>query len=122
MSRTRPEFPGTRPQHTMLSAADVHHVLQLYITGPTPRCIRALSNIRAICETYLLGRYELEVVDMSSQPGVAADAQIFAAPTLIRKHPLPLRRFIGDMSETDRILAGLGIRGNVAPHATSGRG
>jgi circadian clock protein KaiB len=87
-----------------------HYVLRLYVTGSSPRCIRAISNIRTICEQHLEGRYDLEVVDISQHPTLAAGEQIIAAPTLIKKLPLPLRRFIGDMSETDRILIGLDLR------------
>jgi circadian clock protein KaiB len=90
-----------------------HYVLRLYITGSTPRAIRAISNIRAICEEHLEGRYDLEVIDISQRPALAAGEQIIAAPTLIKKLPLPLRRFIGDMSETGRILIGLDIRESV---------
>ncbi len=90
--------------------AAAHYVLRLYITGSTPRSIRAISNIRAICEMHLEGHYDLEVVDISQHPTLAEGEQIIAAPTLIKKLPLPLRRFIGDMSETDRILIGLDLR------------
>lgn len=86
------------------------YVLRLYITGMTPRSSRALTNIRRICEEYLQGRYELEVIDISQNPVLAKGEQIIAAPTLIKKLPLPLRRFIGDMSQTERILLGLDLR------------
>lgn len=86
------------------------YVLRLYITGSSPRAVRAIANIRNICEEYLKGRYDLEIVDISQHPTLAVGEQIIAAPTLIKKLPLPLRRFIGDMSETDRILVGLDLR------------
>ena len=89
------------------------YVLRLYITGSSPRAIRAIraiANIRAICEEHLQGRYDLEIVDISQHPTLAEGEQIIAAPTLIKSLPLPLRRFIGDMSETDRILVGLDLR------------
>lgn len=86
------------------------YVLRLYITGLTARSVRAISNIRVICQEHLKGRYDLEVVDLSQHPELAEAAQIIAAPTLIKKLPLPLRRFIGDMSETERILIGLDLR------------
>jgi circadian clock protein KaiB len=88
----------------------LHYVLRLYVTGATPRSMRAISNIRKICEQYLAGRYDLEVVDIAEHPVLAEGEQIIAAPTLIKKLPLPLRRFIGDMSQTDRILLGLDLR------------
>jgi len=86
------------------------YVLRLYVTGTTPHSARAIVNIRQICEEHLHGRYELEVVDISRHPTLAEGEQIIAAPTLIKKLPLPLRRFIGDMSQTERILLGLDLR------------
>ena len=86
------------------------YVLRLYVTGATPRSVRAIENIRKICEEHLKGRYELEIVDIYQQPTLAKGEQIIAAPTLIRKLPPPLRRFIGDLSDTERVLLGLDIR------------
>jgi circadian clock protein KaiB len=86
------------------------YVLRLYVVGMTPRSTRALENVRSICEEHLQGRYELEVVDVYQQPMLAKGEQIIAAPTLIRKLPLPLRRVIGDMSNTPRVLLGLDLR------------
>jgi circadian clock protein KaiB len=83
---------------------------RLFITGATSRSARAIVNIRKICEEYLRGRYELEVIDITQYPALAKDEQIIAAPTLIKQLPLPLRRFIGDMSETERLVVGLDIR------------
>lgn len=99
-----------------------HYVLRLYVTGATPRSARAISNIRKICEDHLEGRYDLEVVDISQHPMLAEGEQIIAAPTLIKKLPLPLRRFIGDMSHTDRILLGLDLleASQTAPSAHNG--
>jgi len=87
-----------------------HYVLRLYIIGTTPQSMRAVGNIGRICEEHLQGRYELEVIDLSQRPGLAEGEQIIATPTLIKKLPLPLRRFIGDLSQTDRILLGLDLR------------
>lgn len=92
------------------AAAEARYVLRLYVTGTTPHSTRAVVNIRKICEEHLQGRYELEVIDISQHPTLAEGEQIIAAPTLIKKLPLPLRRFIGDMSQTDRILLGLDLR------------
>lgn len=89
---------------------DGRYVLRLYVTGNTPRAMRAVVNIRKICEEHLEGRYELEVIDISQHPTLAEGEQIIAAPTLIKKLPHPLRRFIGDMSQTERILLGLDLR------------
>ena len=92
------------------AAAKRRYVLRLYVTGSTPHSARAVVNIRKICEEHLKGQYTLEVVDLSRHPTLAAGEQIIAAPTLIRKLPLPLRRFIGDMSQAKRILLGLDLR------------
>lgn len=86
------------------------YLLRLYVTGTTPQSIRAISNIKEICEEHLKGRYELEVIDLYKQPGLASGEQIIAAPTLIKKLPLPLRRIIGDMSATEKVLVGLDLR------------
>jgi circadian clock protein KaiB len=86
------------------------YVLRLYVTGMTPRSARAIENVRAICEEHLQGRYELQVIDIYQQPVLAKGEQIIAAPTLIKKLPLPLRRIIGDMSDEGRVLVGLDLR------------
>jgi circadian clock protein KaiB len=85
------------------------YVLRLYVTGMTPRSIKAIENIKKICEENLQGRYELEVIDIYQQPECAKKEELLAAPTLIKKLPLPLRRFIGDMSDKERILVGLDL-------------
>lgn len=89
---------------------DERYVLRLYVTGMTPRSRRAVENVRRICEEHLVGQYDLEVIDIYQQPTLARGEQIIAAPTLIKKLPLPLRRVIGDMSSTDRVLLGLDLR------------
>ena len=86
------------------------YILRLYITGFSPRSARAISNIRKICDEHLEGRHDLEVVDISQQPALAQSEQILAAPTLIKKWPLPARRFVGDMSQSERIVLGLDLR------------
>jgi circadian clock protein KaiB len=86
------------------------YLLRLYVTGVTPKSTQAILNIRSICEEHLCGCYDLEVIDIYQQPVLAKDEQIIAAPTLLKLLPLPLRRFIGDMSHTDRILLGLDLR------------
>ncbi len=106
--------PGAARHGTMSTATAAHgaarYLLQLYITGTTSQSARAIANIRKICEEHLEGHYDLEVVDISQHPALAKGEQIIAAPTLIKKFPLPLRRFIGDMSQTARILHGLDLR------------
>lgn len=92
------------------------YVLRLYVAGMTPRSTRAITNIRAICDEYLNGRYSLEVIDIYKRPSLADGEQIIAAPTLLKKLPLPLRRFIGDMSNTEKIIVGLDLRAKRAGH------
>lgn len=86
------------------------YVLRLYVTGMTPRSTQAIEKIKRVCEEHLKGRYELDIIDVYQQPSLARGEQIIAAPTLIRKLPLPLRRIIGDMSSTEKILLGLDLR------------
>jgi len=86
-----------------------HYVLRLYVTGSTPRSARAIENMRRICEEHLAGRYELEVIDVYQLPEAAREAQLIAAPTLVRLLPEPLRRIIGDLSNEDKVLQGLDL-------------
>jgi len=85
-------------------------VLRLYVTGSTPQSVRAIANIKKICEEHLKGRYDLEVIDLYQKPNLARGEQIIAVPTLLKKLPLPLRRIIGDMSNLERVLMGLDLR------------
>ncbi len=85
------------------------YVLKLFVSGSTPRSVIAIENIRRICEEHLKGRYELQVVDVYQQPGLARSEQIIAAPTLIKQLPVPLRRFVGDLSDEETVLVGLGL-------------
>ena len=87
-----------------------HYVLRLYVSGMSPNSQRAVENVRKICAEYLEGRYQLEIIDIYQQPIFAKEGQIVATPTLVKQLPEPLRKFIGDMSQTERILLGLGIR------------
>lgn len=86
------------------------YVLRLYVTGMTPKSTRAITNVRELCKKHLAGRYELKVIDIYQQPKLAKGEQIIAAPTLIKKLPLPLRRLIGDMSDTERFLVGIDLK------------
>lgn len=86
------------------------YMLSLYITGATSRSVLAISNLKKICEEYLEGKYELEVIDIYKNPLLAKEEQIIAAPTLIKKLPLPFRRIIGDMSNEEKVLLGLDLR------------
>ncbi|MEN6473843.1 MAG: circadian clock KaiB family protein [Syntrophaceae bacterium] len=86
------------------------YVLRLYITGMSPKSSQAIANVRKLCETYLEGAYELTVIDIYQQPQLAKGEQIVATPTLIKKLPLPLRKLIGDMSDTQRFLLGIDLK------------
>lgn len=85
------------------------YVLRLVIAGTTHRSNQAVANLKAICDQYLPGRYELEIIDIYQQPELAAGLQVIAAPTLVKKRPLPLRKLVGNLSEVDRILLALGL-------------
>jgi circadian clock protein KaiB len=101
---------GSELENMYLQARDERYALRLYVTGMTPRSTRAIEHVLKFCEKHLHGRYDLEVVDVYQQPTLAKAEQIIAAPTLIKKVPLPLRRVIGDMSDAQRVLLGLDIR------------
>ena len=96
-------------EQVIAESPDAHFVLRLYVSGMTPRSRQAIDNIRNLCEEHLAGRYDLEIIDIYQQPGLAKDAQIIAAPTLVKKLPLPLRKVIGDMGDPGRIMVVLGI-------------
>jgi circadian clock protein KaiB len=87
-----------------------HYVLRLYVAGSTPKSQRAIIHIKAVCEEHLQGRYELEVIDIYQRPEEVAKAQVIAAPTLLKQLPLPLRRLVGDLSDTERVLVGLNLQ------------
>jgi len=110
MNETEMKYATKEFEQALLEGRNENYILRLYITGITPKSTQAIQNIKKICEENLKGRYELEVIDIYQQPILARDEQIIAAPTLIKKLPLPLRRFIGDMSDKERILVGLDLR------------
>ncbi len=84
--------------------------LRLYVAGQTPRSLTAFKNLKEICEEYLKGQYHIEVVDLMENPTLARGDQILAVPTLVRKLPQPIRKIIGDLSNTDKVLVGLDIQ------------
>ncbi|MFN0172707.1 MAG: circadian clock KaiB family protein [Bryobacteraceae bacterium] len=84
--------------------------LRLYVAGQTPKSIRAFANLKALCEGHLKGRYQIEVIDLLEHPQLARGDQIVAIPTLVRKLPPPVRKIIGDLSSTERVLVGLDVR------------
>ncbi len=94
----------------LVEGEHAHYMLRLYVAGTTPQSLRAIVSIKRICEEHLHGRYDLEVIDIYQQPGLAAGEQIIAVPTLVKKLPRPLRKLIGDLSDTHRILVGLNLQ------------
>lgn len=84
--------------------------LRLYVAGQTPKSVTALTNLKKICETHLRGRYSIEVIDLVARPQLSRGDQILAIPTLVRKLPVPVRKIIGDLSDTERVLVGLDLR------------
>ena len=86
------------------------YILRLYVTGMTPKSTLAIDNVQRICEKYLEGFYELKIIDIYQQPKLAKEEQIIATPTLIKQLPLPIRRLIGDMSDTERFLVGIDLK------------
>ncbi len=85
------------------------YLLRLYVTGQTPRTMRAIENLRKICEEELEGRYDMEVIDVLERPQLAEDEKIMATPTLVKELPPPLRRIIGDLSDKEKVLLGLDL-------------
>jgi circadian clock protein KaiB len=91
-------------------SGSVQYILRLYVTGKAPNSLRAIAKIREVCEECLLGRYQLQVVDMYQQPALAGGDHIMVTPTLVRRAPGPLRKLIGNLADRDRILAGLELQ------------
>jgi len=97
-------------EEALKDSKDKKYVLRLYVAGVTSRSTEAILNIKKICEEHLKGRHELQVIDIYQQPILAKGEQIIAAPTLVKKLPPPLRKFIGSMHDVDRILIGLDLK------------
>lgn len=106
------EFAATAVRFERLAAKSDQgdYELKLFVTGMTDRSLRAIQSLRAICNEHLSGRYQLEILDIRQHPELTRDEQVIAAPTLVKKQPLPLRRIIGDLSDTARVLSGLGLK------------
>lgn len=100
--------PG--PQAAAAEPAAEIWELRLYVAGQSPNCVSAFSNLKKICEEHLQGRYRIEVIDLLENPQLARGDQIAAIPTLIRKLPPPIRKIVGNLSKTDRVLVGLDIK------------
>ncbi len=111
---------NTAPSSKAVSHKELHaasrkkkqetYILRLYVAGQTPRCVTAFANLKKICEEYLAGQYRIEVIDLLENPQLAAGDQILAIPTLVRKLPEPVRKIIGDLSNTERVLVGLDLQ------------
>jgi circadian clock protein KaiB len=101
-TRTRPRQPAPQKPEVWK--------LRLYVAGQTPKSIRAFANLKVLCEEHLKGRYRIEVIDLMENPQLARGDQIVAVPTLIRKLPEPVRKIIGDLSDSVRVLVGLDVR------------
>jgi len=96
-------------QYSVETKDDEVWQLSLYIAGQTPKSVRALANLRAVCEKHLIGKYKIEIIDLMKTPQIGRTDQILAIPTLIRKRPAPCVKIIGDLSHTESVLVGLGI-------------
>jgi circadian clock protein KaiB len=93
-----------------VSNPDERWQLRLYVAGQTPRCLAAFANLKKLCEEYMDGNYSIEIIDLLQKPQLAQGDQILAIPTLVRKLPQPVRKIIGDLSNTERVLVGLDLR------------
>jgi circadian clock protein KaiB len=111
MTATAPSEPTKRAERS----SDKLWQLRLYVAGQTPKSLEAFSNLQKICESHLSGRYRIEVIDLVAQPQLSRGDQILAIPTLVRKLPQPVRKIIGDLSDTERVLVGLDLRPAVVP-------
>ena len=102
--------PSQHPTALDPGAPSARYRLRLYVAGQTPSSVRALSNLKRICDGHIAGEYEIEVVDLLQNPKLAAGDQILAIPTLVRRLPPPMRKIIGDLSDAERVLVGLDLR------------
>jgi circadian clock protein KaiB len=107
MIKLKPARP--RPARTRIPSGRTWR-LRLYVAGQTPKSLTAFANLKRICEDHLRGRYRIEVIDLLEQPSLSRGDQILAIPTLVRRLPTPVRKIIGDLSDTERVLIGLDLR------------
>jgi circadian clock protein KaiB len=110
MKTKQAESKTGKQRHPPAKAASDTWNLRLYVAGQTPKAITAFKNLKAICEEQLQGQYQIEVIDLLQNPQLARDDQILALPTLVRKLPAPVRKIIGDLSDTERVLVGLDLK------------
>jgi circadian clock protein KaiB len=116
-----PSTPEQQPDPTIrrdalppAESSAASYLLRLYVAGETPKSLAAIRNLRALCATHLAGQYSIEVIDLRVNPQLAAADQILAIPTVVRHLPSPLRKVIGDLSDTERVLVGLDIRPGIS--------
>lgn len=108
MSSTGPKSTAKKSKQD--NSGKDNWILRLYVAGQTQKCITAFNNLKRICETELKGKYSIEVIDLLENPQLSREHQILAIPTLVRKLPVPVRKIIGDLSDTERVLVGLDIK------------
>ena len=109
------------PKGKAAAAVPVDWDLRLYVAGPTPKSVAAFRNLEQLCEEHLAGRYRIEVIDLMKNPQLAQGDQILAVPTLVRKLPSPIRKIIGNLSNTERVLVGLDLRPRNADPFAAGK-
>jgi circadian clock protein KaiB len=110
MAKRTPDTIKEKLEASARESGNKKYVLRLYVAGMTPRSQEAIRTVTAICQEHLAGRFDLQVIDIYQQPVLAKGEQIIAAPTLIKKLPLPLRKFIGSMADEEKVLVGLDLR------------
>jgi circadian clock protein KaiB len=109
MKATVPDNNRKRPAQPATNESAAEWKLRLYVAGQTPKSLSAFANLRRICEEHLAGRYEIEVIDLLKHPELAQRDQIIALPTLVRKLPEPIKRIVGDLSNSDRVIVGMNL-------------
>jgi circadian clock protein KaiB len=110
MTRSSRALPAKRKVRAKAEPAEPEYLLRLYVAGQTPKSVQAFSNLRAICEEHLAGRYRIEVIDLLENPALARGDQILALPAVVRQLPPPVKKIIGDFSNAERVLVGLDLR------------
>lgn len=109
MKATAPDNNKKRRTQPTASESAAEWKLRLYVAGQTPKSLTAFANLRRICEEHLAGRYEIEVIDLLKHPELAQSDQIIALPTLVRKLPQPIKRIVGDLSNSERVIVGMNL-------------
>ena len=109
MESSQPRQSVEPSETVMAESGQAVYILRLYITGTTPRSTRAIRNLTKMCQQRLAGRYDLEVIDIYQQPALAYSDDIIAVPTLLKMRPLPVRKLLGDLSNEQQLVAGLGL-------------